>query len=40
MKKINEPKRYPRDLSGNFCQPKQIKWPNDAKIAVQFVFKL
>ena len=31
------PKRYPRDLSGNFCQPKQIKWPNDAKIAVQFV---
>ena len=30
-------KRYPRDLSGNFCQPKQIKWPNNAKIAVQFV---
>ena len=21
----------------NFCQPKQIKWPNNAKIAVQFV---
>ena len=31
------PNRYPRDLSGKFCQPEQIKWPNDAKIAVQFV---
>ena len=29
--------RYPRDLSGKFCQPNQIKWPNSAKIAVQFV---
>ena len=29
--------RYPRDLSGKFCQPKQIEWPNSAKIAVQFV---
>ena len=31
------PNRYPRDLSGKFCQPVQIKWPNDEKIAVQFV---
>ena len=31
------PNRYPRDLSGKFCQPDQIKWPNDEKIAVQFV---
>ena len=31
------PNRYPRDQSGKFCQPEQIKWPNDAKIAVQFV---
>ena len=31
------PNRYPRDLSGKFCQPVQIKWPNNEKIAVQFV---
>ena len=31
------PKRYPRDLSGNFCQPKQIKWPNNAKIATRYL---
>ena len=36
MKEMN-PNRYPRDLSGKFCQPDQIKWPNDEKIAVQFV---
>lgn len=29
--------RYPRDLSGKFCQPDKIKWPNNEKIAVQFV---
>ena len=36
IKEMN-PNRYPRDLSGKFCQPDQIKWPNDEKIAVQFV---
>ena len=36
IKEMN-PNRYPRDLSGKFCQPVQIKWPNNEKIAVQFV---
>ena len=29
--------RYPRDLSGQFCKPKNVEWPQQAKIAVQFV---
>ena len=28
---------YPRDMSGYGTQPPQIKWPHNAKIAVQFV---
>ena len=29
--------RYPRDMRGHGANPPDAKWPNGAKIAVQFV---
>ena len=33
-------KKYPRNMLGYGSNPPEVKWPNNSKIAVQFVLKL